>query len=158
MLPMVEQWFVMVAGLLRDGRAAGNLGQTADLYGDQQLAEALSDCETDTVEGLAVPSLVIRDPDRLPIEVLPSQIDERLRLQSIFEEYEACREELTTGQWSAVCLHYRDGLTEQQIAVELKKVRSSVHGLLKRAKQRKDAHQRRMREEQFQVARKHLNS
>ena len=155
-LPIVERWLALVRELLGQGGAGERTGVGEAHTGASSIVEMLDECSSGWTETGAV-SPVIRNPERLPIEVLPTDIDERLRLQSLFEQYEACRERFTTGQWRAVCLRFRDRLTEAQIASVLKKGRSAVHGLLKRARLRKEAGDRKRREEAFQMARKHLN-
>jgi len=87
-----------------------------------------------------------------------SQPDERVRLRSMFSEYGECQEAFTTNQWEAICLRFRDGLTEVQIAAATNRSRSAIHGLLKRSRERKEAYRRQLREEHFCVARKYLNS
>ena len=155
-LPIVERWLALVRELLGHGGASERTGVGEAHTGASSLAEMVCECASNSAETVAV-FPTIHNPERLPIEVLPTDIDERLRLQSLFEQYETCRERFTPGQWRAVCLRFRDRLTEEQVASVLKKSRSAVHGLLKRARLRKEACDRKRREEAFQMARKHLN-
>lgn len=154
--PIVERWLALVRELLGHGGADERTGTEEAHAGASSLVQMLRECASNSVETAVAPS-VIRNPERLPIEVLPTDIDERLRLQSLFEQYETCRERLTPGQWRAVCLRFRDRLTEGEVALVLEKSRSAVHGLLKRARLRKEAYGRERREEGFHLARKHLN-
>lgn len=156
LLPAVEEWVALAATLLRQARDVGGQAKAGD--GEQQaraLAGAIEDGATDATETLDHAAPTIRKADGVPIAALPTDIDERERLWSIHEAYEACRERLTSDQWPAVCLRYRDGLTQAQIAIVLKKSRSAVHGLLERARIRKEIFQRERREESYRMARKY---
>lgn len=85
------------------------------------------------------------------IDNLPSL--NKITFSDIFEQYESCRHILTRKQWHAVCLYYRDGKTEEEIAKETDKARSSVSGLLVRAKRRLQEHNKQMRHEKFEYLR-----
>lgn len=155
-LPMVERWFALVVELLRLG-GSGEQGRSlggSDAF--RSLAEVLRDVAPDASEALDDDSPVFRNPEGVPIEMLPIDVDERIRLRSVFEQYEECQDIFTPAQWPAVCLRYRDALPEEQVAVCLGKGRSTVHGLLKRARLRKEKYQRQRRKETFVIARKYL--
>lgn len=153
--PIVERWLALLRELLGQGGAGEGTDPDKAHAGASSLVEMLGECASNSTETDAA-SPVIRNAERLPIEVLPTDIDERLRLQSLFEQYRTCRERFTSGQWRAVCLRFRDRLTEEQIASVLNKSRSSVHGFLKRARGRKETFESERRKESFEMVRKHL--
>ena len=80
------------------------------------------------------------------------------RLADIFEEYEVVKGKLTPKQWQAVVLRFRSGLSEAEIASRLGTNRSAVHGLLQRARERKDRWQRQLRKEAVVGMRNNANS
>lgn len=74
----------------------------------------------------------------------------RLRLADIFAQYQACQHELTEKQWLCVWLRYHDGESQVAIARRLGKSATSISELLRRAKTRKDAYERKLRHERLQ--------
>ena len=87
-----------------------------------------------------------------------SEDDNRIRLRNVFEFYEECQHALTDKQWVAVCLRYRDGLTQEEIVARLGITRSAVSATLKRARENMEEHYRKLREDRFKLTRKYLNS
>lgn len=157
LLPAVRQWMALVAELLGPGVNDENF-KTLDCNEDAvALARVVADVSVgpgDSVAGMTQE----HHASSVPVEELSIDSDERIRLRSLFKQYEACREKLTAGQWAAVCLRFHDGLKQAQVAVVLKRSRGAVSDRLKRARLRKEAYQRERREEGFLLARKHLNS
>lgn len=80
-----------------------------------------------------------------------------VRVDEVLDQYRACRDELTDRQWQAVCLRFGHGLSQQQIASHLHRSQSSISALLQRAKERKDAYCRRLRMEQHELMRRHMD-
>ena len=71
----------------------------------------------------------------------------------IFHEYKKCEDIFRSKQWDVICLHYRDGLDQAQIAARLGKSRSAISGLLTRARKRKKKHDEKLRAEYFRLRR-----
>jgi len=83
------------------------------------------------------------------IETLDAR--ERTRRSDVFAQYEACQDIFTPKQWQAVCLHYKEGKSLAEIAGLLSKSRSTVSDLLTRARERKEACEKKRREEFFRL-------
>lgn len=72
---------------------------------------------------------------------------ETVRRKDIFEKYALWKSDFTARQWAIIELHYQDGLTENQIAKKVGKVRTAINGLLNRAKKRLEDRDRQLRQE-----------
>lgn len=155
-LPIMRRCIALMTSLLNhDPENDSSRSSIVDTTCESPVQDAHQDI-VEVREDIGEPQTLIPHPEHLPVEVLPIGIDERHRLQGLFEEYQACRGRLTSGQWSVICHRFRDGLTENQIACLLKKSRSSVHGLLQRACSRKEAYQKELREEAFLIRKQYL--
>ena len=75
------------------------------------------------------------------------QTKEIIRRKDIFSQYDMWKDDFTKKQWIVVTFYYKDCMTEQQIAKKLRKARSTVNGLLLRAKKRKDGREKQLRQE-----------
>jgi predicted DNA-binding protein YlxM (UPF0122 family) len=73
------------------------------------------------------------------------QEKERIRRSDIFDQYQLWKDDFTKCQWIVVELYYRECMTEEQIAKKVGKARSTVNGLLNRAKRRKEIRGRQLR-------------
>lgn len=71
------------------------------------------------------------------------------RLTDVYEKYENYRDIFTDTQWEIVSYRYSDGMTQKQIAEATGKKRSTVSDLLKRAKDRIEEHEKKLRAERF---------
>ncbi len=99
-----------------------------------------------------------RPPGRTSPPVSEIHIDEveQHRLSDVLDQYAELKHLLTPKQWSAVYLHFGEGLTQAEIAHRMGlRHQSAVSNLLRRARLKKDGHERRSREEQFRLARKY---
>lgn len=72
---------------------------------------------------------------------------ETVRRKDIFEKYELWKSDFTEGQWAVIEMYYQEGLTEGQIAKNIGKARSTINGLLNRAKKRLEDRDRQLRQE-----------
>lgn len=72
---------------------------------------------------------------------------ERIRQQDIFKQYALWKDDFTKFQWPVVELFYNYGLSEERIAKVLGKSRSTINGLLNRAKRIKEEREKRLRRE-----------
>ncbi len=153
LLPVVQEWLSVVSDLVLEHKCAI---PSAETNFECRVQENLDDATQDN-DGTVAFATAAGDLAYRPVETLPIDVDERIRLRSVYEQYEACQDELSHGQWKAVCLRYRDGLSQAEIATRLGRSRSTVHGLLNRAHRCKEAYRTRMREAEFRVARKFLN-
>ncbi len=70
---------------------------------------------------------------------------ERIRQQDIFKQYESWKGDFTKYQWLVVELFYNYGLSEERIGKMLGKSRSTINGLLNRAKRIKEEREKRLR-------------
>ena len=75
------------------------------------------------------------------------QENERMGSNNIFKQYELWEDDFTKHQWAVIELYYRECMTEEQIAKKLGKARSTVNGLLNRAKKRKEERDKQLRRE-----------
>ncbi len=156
-LPAVRRWLELVAQLVGE-LEPGVPSETLDLnVGVSPSVGRTLAGMPGVADDLAAPPSSVSVSLGRPVDSMPDDVDERVRLRLLFEQYETCQEELSSRQWRTVCLRFRDGLTQSQIGVTLKKSRSSVHGLLKRAHQVKEAYRQRLRSERYRLARKNLN-
>lgn len=73
--------------------------------------------------------------------------------REIYEQYKAAAFAFTKAQWAAIQLYYKHDRTEAEVAEILEIDRRTVHGRLKRARERLLKHQREMRREQFELQR-----
>lgn len=64
---------------------------------------------------------------------------------------------VTKGRWVVIELYYRQCLSEEQIAKKTGKARSTVSGLLNRARERKEEYDKRLRQEMHEQMRKEQN-
>lgn len=78
----------------------------------------------------------------------------KVRFSDIFEQYQDCQHIFTHKQWVVLCLYYRDGKTEEQIAKLLRKGRTTVSDLLNRARRRKEKYDKKVRREMFEHLKK----
>ena len=78
----------------------------------------------------------------------------RIRSDDLFEVYKSCRSIFTKKQWAVIRLYYYEDQTQEQIANQLKIRRSSVSELLTRAQARKEAYDRKLREERLTLCKK----
>ena len=74
-----------------------------------------------------------------------------------FEWYDNHKECLSPKQFEAVCAYFRDGLTEEQVALKLRISRTSVSERLGRAKINRDQTEAKLREELFRLTRRNPN-
>lgn len=72
---------------------------------------------------------------------------ERVRRQDIFKQYALWKDDFTQYQWPVIELSYNYGLSEEQIGKVLGKSRSTVNGLLKRARKIKEEREKQLRRE-----------
>jgi DNA-directed RNA polymerase specialized sigma24 family protein len=79
---------------------------------------------------------------------------EKTRRLDVFAEYEACREIFTPEQWETICLYWKEGLTQAEIAETLNLKHSAVSSRLTRAAGRKEAHDKALRKERAEHLRK----
>lgn len=78
----------------------------------------------------------------------------KVRFSDIFEQYQDCRHIFTDKQWVVIEFYYQDGKTEDQIAKEIGKARTTVSDRLNRARRRKENYDRKVRRETFGHLRK----
>lgn len=158
MVPVVSAWVATLKDLFMHTEDENNAMESLDGDGVSVCPEPLVTGWSNDLTGVKRRCSAQRNSHTIPVAHMPDDLDERHRLSGIFSQYEVCRNELTAAQWKAVCLSFRDGHTQLEIADRLGKSRSAIHGLLKRAGDRKDAFQRRLRSEKYNLARKYLNS
>ncbi len=85
-------------------------------------------------------------------------LDERLRQGTTFERYEKHADIFPTKQWAAICLRYRDGFSEEEIAHRLHVGRTAINNRLQRARRLLEDHECKLRAEMFRLARNHVDS
>lgn len=158
MLPVVSAWVATVSDLLIEAADEKVASDALDSGRVASHPELFATGSANHPAGAMPSKSAIKNPHTIPVRAMSAELDERQRLTCLFEEYLACQEEFSRAQWAAICLRFRDGHTQIDIADRLGKSRSAVHGLLQRAKTRKDAFQRNLRKERGIFARKLLNS
>lgn len=72
---------------------------------------------------------------------------EIIRRIDIFEQYALWKDDFTANQWAVIELYYKEGMSEKQVSIKLSKARSTVNGLLNRAKKRKELRDKQLRRE-----------
>ena len=75
------------------------------------------------------------------------QVKERIRREDIFEKYKLWEEDFTENQWAAIEMYYGECMTEKEIAQNIGKSRSTINGLLNRAKKTKEKRDEKLRQE-----------
>ena len=75
------------------------------------------------------------------------QVKERIRREDIFEKYKLWKEDFTKNQWLAIEMYYGECMTEKEIAQKTGKSRSTINGLLNRAKKIKEKRDEKLRRE-----------
>ncbi len=80
------------------------------------------------------------------------------RLSDVFAEFSKLRTQLTERQWLAVTLAYKVGLAQEEVAEQMQIGRTAVTGLLRRARRKKEAHDRRLRKERYDLMRHSFES
>jgi predicted DNA-binding protein YlxM (UPF0122 family) len=88
------------------------------------------------------------------VEQLASDDDLRRHKTADFEWYDNHKECLSAKQFEAVCAYYRDGLTEEQVALTLRISRAAVSERLGRAKIKREQTEAKLREELFCLTRR----
>ena len=78
---------------------------------------------------------------------------ERTRRTDMFGGFQSCQHIFTARQWEVIYLYYHEAKNQKQIAAELAKKRSAVSDLLRRARARKEQHNKRLRQEQLRFLR-----
>jgi len=76
-------------------------------------------------------------------------IVEKIGFLEIFEQYQDCQHIFSRKQWEVVYLYYHDGKTEEEIAKEIGRARTTVSDLLNRAGRKKEEHDKKLRREKF---------
>lgn len=77
-------------------------------------------------------------------------------LTAIYQKYADVAEIFTLPQWQAICLVYGEELSQEEAAKKLGINRRTVSSRLRRAYAKLDAHQKKLREEQFRKFRREI--
>jgi len=75
------------------------------------------------------------------------QVKERVRREDIFEKYNLWKAEFTKHQWAVIEMYYDECMTEKEIAQRTGKARTTINGLLNRAKKTKEECDKKLRRE-----------
>lgn len=78
---------------------------------------------------------------------------ERRRQRAVFEQYEAHPELFTANEWIAICLCFRDGLTQGQAAALLDLSRKGLSNRVSRARRKLEKNRREARAEVYRLVR-----
>ena len=93
---------------------------------------------------------VMKDPSHSVDKIIdldtPKNIIRQQRIE-IFETYKKCLECFSGEEWVAVTYHYNNGLNHTEIGKELGKARSTISGLLKTARLKKEEYFKNLRKE-----------
>ncbi len=157
LLPVVSEWLNAVRDLLTETAEDDTTGNIQNDDETTQLTELTESYSTIDPTGLMTPKSATKNSRMVPVADMSIEFDERQRLTSLFEQYLACQEEFTRPQWAVICLRFRNGHTQAEIGKRIGKSRSAVHGLLERARENKNAFQRKLRNERGLFAKKYLN-
>jgi len=88
------------------------------------------------------------------VDKLAPEDDLRQHKIADFEWYDHHKQCLSPKQFEAVCAYYRDGLTEEQVALALRISRAAVSERIGRAKIKREQTEAKLREELFRLTRR----
>lgn len=94
---------------------------------------------------------------RPPVEAIHTGMVKPRLDREAFEPYELCLHKLTVRQREVVCLHFRDGKSQSEIATLLGIKRGAVSGVLQRADQRMDEYHALLRAQKARIVRNSMD-
>ena len=130
--------------------ATGSSEETADTGTDPEVVSLLQGTQRDRGRR--------KRGARPPVEAVHTGMVRTRLTREVFEPYERCLHKLTAKQREVVCLHFRDGRSQNEIATLLRIKRGTVSGLLRRAEERMDEYHALLRAQKARIVRSAMDS